>query len=366
MQDAYKQTGVDYEQLDVLKRFAQLAARETSKNLPVGMTGIEESRGESAYVVDVGPFYLASVPEGLGTKNLVAESQGSSEETTHYGGLAKDTVAMIVNDLITVGARPLLVNAHWSFGSPQFLESHPKIGPDIAKGWADACTEAGALYAAGETPILKGIIFPGAMELSGSAVGIITPKERLTLGDRLTAGDRIILIESSGVHANGITLIRDIAESHLPNGYQALLPGGREFGEAILTPTLIYVQLQQALFEAGVDIHYMVNITGHGWRKLMRARHAFTYRMHTVPRAQEEFELIQQTRNLSDQTMYEIFNMGAGFAFMVPQKDVEIVLKQAETSGFQAWNAGIVEDGPKRVIIEPKDIIYSAESLNIR
>lgn len=361
--NAYHEVGVDYNQLDALKRLAQIAAAETDGNLPPGMNVVSGSRGEPAFVVDIGPFYLAVVQEGLGTKNLVAEA-AETEDRTFMDKIARDTVAMIINDLISVGAQPLVVNAHWALGSRQWLV-HKNRGEDLVRGWAAACNDAGAVYGAGETPILKGIIYPETVELSGSGVGIIEPKSRLTLGDRLQAGDHIVLIESSGIHANGLTLARRIAEE-LPDGYQTRLADGRIFSEALLNPTHIYAKLQQKVFSHGLEIHYMVHITGHGWRKLMRANRDFTYRMHTVPSAQEEFALIQQVGKISDEEMYGTFNMGAGFAFMVPQDQAQNVVTIAGEQGLRAWDAGVVEDGPKQVIIESKDIVFSADTLAIR
>lgn len=360
---AYERSGVNYDQLDALKRFAQMAAAETDANLPAGMAVVVGSRGESAFIVDLGPFYLATVQEGLGTKNLVAEAV-ETKNKTFMEKIGRDTVAMIVNDLIIVGARPLLVNAHWALGSSQWL-THAKRGEDLVRGWTAACNETGAVYAAGETPMLAGIVYPETIELSGSAVGIIDPKERLTLGDKLSPGDHVVLIESSGIHANGLTLARRIAEE-LPNGYQTQLSDGRTFGEAILTPTHIYAKLVQAVFEAGVGIHYMVPITGHGWRKLMRANRDFTYRMHTVPELQKEFHLIQQIGNIRGEEMYNTFNMGAGFAFMVRAKQAADVVSVAREQGFKALDAGVVEEGSKQVIIEPKGIVFSANTLAIR
>ena len=361
----YDSAGVDYGQLDALKRFAQKAALETTDVLPNGISDVPGSRGESARVIDMGDHYLAVVEEGLGTKNLIADVVDPTGELSVYNGLAQDTVAMIVNDLITVGAKPILVNAHWGFGSSRFLEQYPQKGRDLARGWADACIEAGALYAAGETPVLEGVIYPDAVELSGSAVGIIKPKERLTLGEKITSDDRIIFVKSNGIHANGLTLVRKISEE-LPEKYSTKLSDGRTLGEAMLQPTHIYAKLQQAIFEKNVDIHYMVNMTGHGWRKIMRAVRDFTYRISNIPLPQEEFIFIQQQAHLSDAEMYETFNMGAGFVFFVDRNDASCIMHEAQTLGYHSWDGGVVEEGPKQVIIEPKNIIYHAESLNIR
>ena len=179
-------------------------------------------------------------------------------------------------------------------------------------------------------------------------------------------GDHIIIIESSGIHANGLSLVRKLATERLPEGYQTPLSSGKTFGEAILTPTHIYAALQRALFDQGVDIHYIINVTGHGWRKIMRAKREFTYHIHTIPPAQEEFRLIQETAQLSDREMYETYNMGAGFVYIVSADDAPLVVGIAQAQGYEAWNAGVVEEGPKQVVIEPKGITYTAETLQIR
>lgn len=365
MPETYASAGVDYAQLDALKRFAQMAAAATEDNLPQGMSFVGESRGESAALIDVGPFYLATVEEGLGTKNRIAETL-ANDETTHFAGIGQDTVAMIVNDLLVVGARPLTVNAHWALGSSQLLSRFPHLGEELADGWAKACNVAGAVFAGGETPMLAGIIYPETMGLSGSAVGIIDPKSRLTLGDTLQAGDHIILIESSGIHANGISLVRKLVDDKtMPDGYDTRLPDGRRFGDAILSPTHIYARLQQAVLDAA-DIHYMVHVTGHGWRKFMRADRDFTYRFHTLPPVPDEFRCIARFADMNAGGMYETFNMGTGFAFMVPPEHARTVSETAAAFGLKSWDAGVVEDGKKQVVLEPAGVIYSKESLQIR
>ncbi len=361
----YKSSGVDYSAMDPLKKLAQKMARKTSNNLSrFKMQEIEVSRGESAYVWEEKNAYKAIVIEGLGTKNLVADETRKITGRTFYDQIAQDTVAMIVNDLIVVGAEPQVVNAYFAVGdSDWFLDK--KRTNDLVKGWAKACNLAGAVWGGGETPTLKGIINPNTIDLSGAAVGIILPKKRLILGDKLKEKDAIVLIESSGIHANGLTLARAIADK-LPNGYATVLSNGKKYGEVLLTPTHIYAPLVQSFFENDIDIHYMVNITGHGWRKLMRANRTFTYRLHTTPPIPEEFKFIQQKENMSDESLYDTFNMGAGFALIVPQKQVQKLLKIAKRMGFKSWNAGVVEKGPKQVIIEPKNIVFAEDSLQIR
>jgi phosphoribosylformylglycinamidine cyclo-ligase len=364
--DSRRGSEVDYGNLDPFKLAAQAAAASTADNLEImfGLQEVPESRGESAYVWDEGENYGTIVTEGLGTKNLVADAMREITGRTYYDAIAKDTVAMIVNDLITVGALPKVVTAHFSVGDSEWL-SDRRRAQDLVDGWAHACNEAGATWGPGETPQLKDVLLPGVIELSGSAVGEIYPKDRLTLGNKLQPGDKIIYLPSSGIHSNGLTDARRIAED-LPEGYETLLSEDTTYGEALLTPTPIYVDAVRSLFEAGVDIHYMANITGHGWRKLMRAERELTYVINIPPQPQPVFEFIQRHSDKSDKEMYATFNMGMGFALYVSSDDMIKALKALQDRDWPARLAGHVEEGPRQVIISPKNIVFESDSLNIR
>lgn len=361
----YGSTGVNYQAMDPVKILAQLRAKETAGNLTrFGMTEIGESRGESAYVWEEKDSFRAFVIEGLGTKNLVADEVRKYTGKTHYDTIAQDTVAMIVNDLIVVGADPQIVNAYFAVGKSEWFSDEERA-TDLVEGWAKACQLAGAVWGGGETPTLKDIINPETIDLGGSAVGIINPKERLVLGDKLQAGDAIVIIESNGIHANGITLARTIA-SQLPDGYQTKLSDGKTFGESILAPTYIYANLIRDCFTANADIHYMVNITGHGWRKLMRAKKDFSYVINEIPTPHPLFELMQKESGNDDKEMYGNFNMGAGFAVFVNAEDAEKIIQAAKKNNLKAWNAGVVETGEKQIVIKPKNIVFKGESLQVR
>lgn len=351
--------------MDPLKRLAQLKAKETTGNLKkFGASEVEESRGESAFVWEEDDSLRAIVIEGLGTKNLVADEARKITGKTYYDKLAQDTVAMIVNDLIVVGAQPQVVNAYFAVGDSEWFSDEERT-KDLVEGWTNACNLSGAVWGGGETPTLKGIIDPSTIDLSGSAVGIIKPKERLTLGDKLTNGDAILLVPSSGIHANGLTLARAIADQ-LTDGYSTLLTDGTIYGEALLTPTHIYAKLIEKLFESDIDIHYMVNITGHGWRKLMRAQRDFTYLIEEVPIPQEVFNFIQEHSRNSDEEMYGNFNMGAGFAIFIPKDRVAEAQDIGEECELPLLNAGTVREGEKQVVITPKNLVFKSDSLAVR
>lgn len=362
---SYSDSGVNYDNLDKIKRLAQTSALETSKNLEsLGFKALDQSRGETAFVWDEGDSYKALVIESLGTKSTVSEEVLQKTSTSYFDQIAQDTVAMIVNDLIVVGAKPLVINAYFGLGNSGWLLENGK-GQDLIKGFAKACDLSGAVWGGGETPSLSGIVNPESIDLAGSAVGIINPKSRLTLGDKIQNGDAIIFIESNGIHANGISLVRKIAEQ-LPQRYQTKLPSGQTLGESILRPTHIYAKAINALFEQSIDIHYLANITGHGFRKIMRAKENWTYNIEQLPEMDELFKFIQEKSGMSGEDMYGTFNMGAGFAVILPEVEVEKALQIISDSGFKAIKAGRVEAGEKQVIIKPLNIIFKSESLNIR
>ncbi len=361
----YAASGVDYSSVDPIKVLAQERAKATAGNLKaLGGQEVAASRGESAYVWEEADTYRSLVIEGLGTKNLVADVVRSFTGRTHYDTIAQDTIAMVVNDLVVVGALPQVVNAYWAVGDAEWMRDEERAR-DLINGWGAACQAIGATWGGGETPTLKDIVQPGTIDLGGSAIGIINPKERLVLGDKLSAGDSIVLIESSGIHANGITFVRSLAAKD-PDIYKTKLSDGRTFGEAILSPTHLYVELVKSLLEAGLDLHYMVNITGHGWRKLMRAATDFSYVIDKAPPAQPEFGLMQEQSGADNKEMYGNFNMGAGYAVYVPADQAQQVIYTAGKCGLKAWAAGQVEAGPKRVVIKPLDITFAGDSLEVR
>lgn len=361
----YADTGVDYSKMDPGKRFAQEEAITTAGNLErLGMKELTSSRGESAYVWEEKDSYRTLVVEGLGTKNLVADEMRKITGKTYYDQIAQDTVAMIVNDLITSGATPMIINAYFGIGSSDWLTDKERY-EDLVTGWRDACNLSGAVYGGGETPTLKGIINPETIDLSGSAIGIIKPKERLITESKLKEGDNIILIESSGIHANGLTLARTIADG-LPEKYATKLSDGTMYGEALLTPTYIYAKLIDDLLNKGIDIHYISNITGHGWRKIMRANQNFTYTIDQIPKPQPIFDFIQEKSQNSDSEIYGNFNMGAGYALFVPPEISKATQQIIKENGYNSIIAGTVEKGPKKVVIKPKNLVFEGDTLQVR
>lgn len=371
----YENSGANYKLIDTFKVQALNLAKTTAKNLKrfkkygLEIKELKNSRGESAYRIEVITtkpisFQLAHVEESIGTKNVIADELIELTGKSYYYEAAIDNVASIVNDLATCGAFPVSFMLHVAaYPNEWFLDS--RINKLLLQGTADACNLAGLTWGGGESGTDRDIIIPGKSLLSGSAVGIITPSDKALNEDKIKVGDRIILLSSSGVHTNGITLLRQELLKKLPQGYKTMLADGKNYGETLMTPSIIYSKLVEDIVSQ-TKIHYAVNITGHGFRKIMRPKRSLTYVIDKLPTPQPIFELIKKYSNSTDQDMYDTYNMGAGFALYLPESSVKTVLRLAKKHKIVALDAGVVQKGTKKVVLKPLGIELKGESLQIR
>lgn len=363
----YAATGVSYDDMDPFKVACQVAAHHTAFALKrFGFNEEEASRGESAYLVSAPWGYMAHVQEGLGTKNIVADEMADLTGVCYYDQISQDTLAMIVNDLISLGALPITVAMHLAVGSSDWFQNEERWRA-LVRGWAHACNLARCTWSGGETPTLKDIIIPGRACLDGSAIGYIVEPRQPFGGHRIRSGDVIVCFTSSGIHANGLTLARRIAEK-LPKGYLTVLPNRRMYGDVLLDPTHIYVGLVEDCLKLGADVHYGVNITGHGWRKFMRANEPFTYVIDALPpNPSPIFQFMMNHGPVDIEEAYGNLNMGACFALYVAPDDVSKVLVAAQGQPFQAYVAGHIEASDmKRVVINPLGIEFGGSTLAVR
>ena len=363
---SYESSGVNYDQLDAFKRACQRAAATTVDALAAhGLSEPAGVRGESAYLMEMADGYLAHVEEGLGTKNLIADEMLRLTGRNFYFNVGVDTVATIVNDLVTVGALPVSVAMHAAVGDSAWF-ANEAVADELARGFADGCRQAGAVWGGGETPTLKGMVDPGTIVLAGSAVGLVKPKANRITG-QVRDGDAIVLLASSGVQTNGLTLCRRIA-GLMPQGYLTPIGDGRSYGEALLDPSVIYVGFVRACQRAGLPLHYAAHITGHGWRKLMRLAEPFVYEMTDVGAVPPVFAAIAAAGPVDGREMYATFNMGAGFAAYVAAADATRCVAVARDAGYTAWVGGVVRKrgDRKAVEIRPLGITFEGETLNVR
>jgi phosphoribosylformylglycinamidine cyclo-ligase len=361
---AYRAAGVDYHALDAGKRNALTEALATSALLSAsGGRAVDESRGEPAFVFEAGGQTLAFVVEGLGTKSIIARQVEEQLGVSRFDSVAYDTVAAIVNDLCCVGALPLVVNAYFATGSSDWYADEGRNG-GLVSGWRKACVDAGATWGGGESPSLPGLVAPDDIELAGSAVGIVPPGRRPIFGADLVPGDEIVIVSSNGLHANGSSLARRVAEE-LPHGYRTALPSGRTFGDALLDPTPIYARLVRALLESSVEIHYLSHITGHGLLKLMRPRRELTYTVARLPEVPEVLAFLVERTQMSPAAAYSTFNMGCGFAVYCAGGSGDEAVRLAARAGFSATVAGTVEQGPRRVVLDQIGVVYESGDMDL-
>jgi phosphoribosylformylglycinamidine cyclo-ligase len=359
----YRQAGVDYAVLDAGKRLAVKAALATSAHMEKrGGKVNEASRGESAFVFQAGDQTLALVLEGLGTKSIIARAV-AEEGRNHFDAVAYDTVAAIINDLCCVGAHPLVVNAYFATGKPDWF-NHDEWYERLIEGWFNACVDAGCTWGGGESPSLPDLVDGDEIELAGSAVGVIPDDREPILGQHLTEGDEIVLVESSGLHANGSSLARLIA-GELEAGYATALPSGALLGEALLRPSQMYTELVDSILDAGLPVTYMSHLTGHGFLKLMRPTHDLAYRITRLLPVPEVLDFLVEKAGMTPRIAYSTFNMGHGFAIYCGEGSGAKVVESAASKGLKAIVAGCVESGQRGIVIEPLDIEFGSDELRL-
>jgi phosphoribosylformylglycinamidine cyclo-ligase len=361
---SYQAAGVDYDALDAGKRLAMAKALSTSSLLAArGGRALDSSRGEPAFVFELGGKSFAFVVEGLGTKSIIARSVLEAQGVNRFADVAYDTVAAILNDLCCVGALPLVVNAYFATGASEWYLEQDRAGA-LLEGWRRACVDAGCVWGGGESPSLPGMLAEQDIELAGAAIGAVPEGRSPLLGEDLAAGDEIVLVSSSGLHANGASLARLVA-GRLPDGYATELPDGATLGEALLEPSVMYVALVAALLEAEVPLSYISHVTGHGLLKLMRPTKALSYRIARLPAVPPVLAFLVEQAEMDAKTAYSTFNMGAGYALYCAAGSGEQVVATAAALGLEAMLAGSVESGPRTVILEPVGVTFESDQLEL-
>ena len=361
---SYRAAGVDYDALDQAKRLAMAKALSTSPLLAAaGGEALDCSRGEPAFVFEFDGRAFAFVVEGLGTKSIVARQVLEQQGINRFAEVAYDTVAAILNDLCCVGALPLVVNAYFATGASEWYGELERSAA-LLEGWRRACADAGCAWGGGESPSLPGLLDERDIELAGAAVGVVPDGCAPILGDALAAGDEIVLVASSGLHANGASLARLLA-ARLPEGYATALPSGVTLGEALLEPTLMYAPLLAELLRAGPALTYVSHVTGHGLLKLMRPAKPLTYRIQRLPAVPEVLSFLVAEAGLDAHAAYSTFNMGSGYALYCAAGAGAAIVGAAEALGLSALVAGRVEEGPRQVILEPVDVRYAGDELEL-
>jgi phosphoribosylformylglycinamidine cyclo-ligase len=202
------------------------------------------------------------------------------------------------------------------------------------------------------------------IELAGAAVGAVPRGRAAILGEALGPGDEIVLVNSSGLHANGASLARLLA-GRLSEGYATALPSGTTLGQALLEPSTMYVKLVAELLSRGTPLTYLSHITGHGLLKLMRRPSALRYRIWKLPEVPEVLSFLVSEAGLETKAAYSTFNMGAGFALYCAAGAGGEIVEVAAQLGLRACIAGGVEEGPREVLLEPVGVRFDGGELEL-
>lgn len=332
--NAYAQSGVDVEAgYEVVERIKKHVARTERAGVMGALGGFGGMFDLSK--TGVKEPVLISGTDGVGTKLMLAIKYDKHDT------IGQDCVAMCVNDIIAAGAEPLYFLDYVATG-----KNEPAKLEQVVAGVAEGCVQAGAALIGGETAEMPGFYPVDEYDLAGFTVGIMDKTKSID-GSRICDGDVLVGIASSGIHSNGYSLVRKVFDINKENfsKYEEVL--GSTLGEALLTPTKIYVKSVLELIKQ-VDVKGLSHITGGGF-------------IENIPRMMPEgtkvnieegtweilpiFKLLEERGNVARMSMYNTFNMGIGMVVAVSKDDAEKTVKILEAMGEKAYIIGNVTKG---------------------
>lgn len=301
---SYKDAGVDIDlEADGVKALIKTLSYRRS-----GEHGMVGDVGHFSGLIDFGDRVLSLCTDGVGTKMRVADDL----KDWHTVGI--DCMAMNVNDMYVMNIEPV---AFVDYIATEGIDKEQMV--QIGIGLNEGAKLANLNIVGGETATLKGMI--NGLDLAGTCLGAQV-KSKVVTGEKVAPGDVIVGVPSTGVHSNGYTLARKVAEEN--GGYSTVLPSGRTVGEALLTPTRIYSEVLSICDK--IDVHGMCHVTGGGLLNFLRiTEYGFSFdNPMPVP---EVLAWIAEKGKLSANELYRTFNMGMGFAFIVSPKDADELIK---------------------------------------
>ena len=335
----YKSSGVDieagYRSVELMKEYVKRTMR------PEVMGGLGGFSGAFSLekIKKMEKPVLLSGTDGVGTKLKIAFLMDK------HNTVGIDCVAMCVNDVACAGGEPLFFLDYIACG-----KNVPEKIAQIVSGVCEGCVQSDAALIGGETAEMPGFYPEDEYDLAGFAVGVADEKDLITGAD-IKPGDKLVGIASSGVHSNGFSLVRkvfDVNETNLKRFYPEL---GSTLGDALLTPTKIYVKALRAVKEAGIRIKGCSHITGGGFyenipRMLPDGITALVYKdSYPVPAI---FRLMKNKGGLEEKMMYNTFNMGIGMVIALDSSDAEAAVEILRAAGEDAYVIGCTEEADRK------------------
>lgn len=338
----YKNAGVDieagYQSVELMKEHV----KKTMRPEVLGGLGGFSGAFSLSKIKEMEEPVLLSGTDGCGTKVKL------SMILDKHDTVGIDCVAMCVNDIACAGGEPLFFLDYIACG-----KNYPEKIASIVKGVAEGCLQSEAALIGGETAEHPGLMAEDEYDLAGFAVGVCDKKDMIT-GENIKAGDVLVGIASSGIHSNGYSLVRKVfpMEREALEEYKEEL--GMTLGEALLTPTKIYVKALKAMKNAGVTIKGCSHITGGGFyenipRMLPEGVRAVVDKnSYEVPAI---FRLLAKEGDIAEEMMYNTYNMGIGMMLALDAADADKAVQALTEAGEKAWIVGRVEAGEKGVTI---------------
>ena len=336
----YKSAGVDieagYKSVELMKAHV----KETMRPEVLGGLGGFSGAFSMSAIKDMEEPVLLSGTDGCGTKVKIAMLLDKHDT------MGIDAVAMCVNDVACAGGEPLFFLDYIACG-----KNYPEKIASIVKGVAEGCKQSGCALIGGETAEHPGLMAEDDYDLAGFTVGVCDKKDLIT-GENIKAGDKLIGIASSGVHSNGFSLVRKVFTMNEENLNRYVESLGTTLGEALLTPTRIYVKALKAVKESGVTVKGCSHITGGGFYEnipRMLPENARAVVKLDSFKVLPIFNLIQTSGKIKDEMMYNTFNMGLGMVLAVDKDDVNKTMEALSKAGETCYVIGEVVAGEKGV-----------------
>jgi len=306
----YAQAGVDIDK----KSRSISALVEHLKFKREGLGAPIDLPGHFTGLMDFGDYALTLCTDGVGTKLLVADAMRK------WDTIGIDCIAMNVNDTICVGSEPIGFVDYIAIDRPD-----KKVTSEVGKGLERGAEMSNMTIVGGEIAVLPELV--KGFDLAGTCLGMVKKDEIIT-GDAIKPGDALVGLPSSGIHSNGLTLARKIFEENRI-GYKEKVKGlNRSVGMELLEPTTIYVRQVLKLIDK-FDVKGMANITGGGLRNLRRLKKGIGFEIEDPMRPNPIFNVMQELGNVTDNEMYQTFNMGMGYCMVAPERESSDVVKAA-------------------------------------
>ena len=338
--DSYKAAGVDvtagYRAVDLMKKHVARTKTDGAISSIGGFGGLFQPN-----LTGMEQPILVSGTDGVGTKLKIAFLLDKHDT------IGIDCVAMCVNDVICVGAKPLFFLDYIAVG-----KNYPEKVAEIVSGIAEGCVQSGCALIGGETAEMPGFYPVDEYDVAGFSVGLVDRKKMID-GTQMKAGDAIVGIRSSGVHSNGFSLVRKIFNIDESSARRYVPEFGKTLGEELLTPTKIYVKAVESLLSACL-VKAISHITGGGCYenipRMMTDGLTAKIEKAAVP-VLPVFEVMAKTGNIPERDMFNTFNMGVGMCVAVDKNDVHKAVAAIEAAGEKAVVLGEIVSGDEGVIL---------------